>query len=83
MNFTPGVNFKYLDEMYLYITDNVYCTKVDIKDISYGNYERYLFYTRPDTYILVNHYFSEIMYSMFGVVFSPDFSSEISQRLKI
>lgn len=68
MNFTPGPNYKYWDEKYLYITDNVYCINVDLKDVSYGNYERYLFYTRNDTYLLNRHPFSEIMASIFVIV---------------
>lgn len=83
MNFLPGPNYKYWDERYLYITDNVYCTNVNLKDVSYDNYERYLFYTLPDTYLLMNHYFSEIMYSVFKVVYSPDFHREIADRIKL
>jgi len=83
MNFLPGPNYKYWNEKYLYITDNVYCTNVNLKDVSYGNYERYLFYTLPDTYLLTNNYFSEVVYKIFHVVYSPEFHREIADRLKI
>lgn len=83
MNFLPGPNFKYWNEKYLYITDNVYCTNVNIIDVSYGSYERYLFYLENDTYLLKRHHFSEVMYSIFGVVYSPDLSREIRDRLRV